>query len=76
MPSNQAMPKAHIRAPTDLQEAAELLAEARYTRHNKVSKGEIFRLAVREYLENQDDLPEEARDLLDDDLEANAGGTE
>jgi hypothetical protein len=73
MPSDQSIPKANIRAPTDLQEATELLAEARYSRHNKVSKSEIFRQAVREYLARQSDLPEEARDLLDEDLKADAG---
>lgn len=75
MPSNQ-MPRANIRAPTNLQEAAEILAEDRYTRHNKVSKGTIFRDALREYLINHwDELPQEGRDLLDEDLKANAGGS-
>ena len=68
------MPKAHVRVPTDIQEAAELLAETRYSRHNKVTKAEIFRTALREYIARQDDLPGEAADLLDVDLIANAGG--
>lgn len=68
------MPKANVRAPTNLQEAAELLAEKRYSRHNKTSKGDVFRDALREYFINHwDDLPGEARDLLDTDLVSNAG---
>ena len=74
MPSDQAMPKAHVRVPTHLQEAAEILAESRYTRQNKYSKGEVFREALRGYLASQEDLPEEAHDLLDEDHKSNAGG--
>jgi hypothetical protein len=67
------MPKANIRAPTNLQEAAELLAVARHSRTDKWGKGRVFRVALEEYLAEQDDLPEEARDLLDEDLETEAG---
>lgn len=76
VPSSDRMPRAHVRMPTNLQEACEILAEGRYSRHDKVSKAEIIREATREYLARQDDLPEEARDLLDDDLRSNAGGDE
>lgn len=74
--SSDQMPRANVRIPSHLLEAAEMLAEERYSRHNKVSRAEIIRVALRAYLPEQDDLPEEARDLLDDDHEANAGAGE
>jgi len=70
------MPKAGIRAPTNVQEAAEILAAERYSRNDKWTKSRVFREALREYLTRQDDLPEEARDLLDDNLEADSGNSE
>jgi hypothetical protein len=70
------MPKAGIRAPTNVQEAAEILAAERYSRNDKWTKSRVFREAISEYLRSQDDLPEEARDLLDDDFEANGGNRE
>jgi hypothetical protein len=45
--------------------------------HESVNKSDILRDALTEYFEQHyDELPEEARDLLDDDLVADAGGTE
>lgn len=70
------MPKAGIRAPTNVQEAAEILAAERYSRNDKWTKSRVFREAIGEYLRNQEDLPEEARDLLDDDVEADGGKSE
>jgi hypothetical protein len=52
------------------------LAAERYSRNDKWTKSRVFRTALREYLVQQDDLPEEARDLLDDDAEADGGKSE
>jgi Arc/MetJ-type ribon-helix-helix transcriptional regulator len=72
------MPRANVRVPTNLQEAAELLARERdyASRSESWSKARIVREALELYLPHQDDLPGEAADLLDDDLVANAGGGE
>lgn len=57
--------------------ALEQLAYARSSPHNMVNRTELMREAVDLYLEeNYDELPEESKDLLDDDLVANAGGEE
>jgi len=72
------MPRANVRIPSNLQEAAtRLAAERDYKNRNEDwSKARIIREALQGYLPNQDDLPEEARDLLDNDLVSNAGGEE
>jgi hypothetical protein len=72
------MPRANVRVPTNLQEAAELLARERdyQSRNDDWSKARVMREALALYLPQQDDLPEEAKDLLDDDLLANAGSDE
>lgn len=77
-PDHNRMPRANVRVPTNLQEGAELLARDRNysNRNDNWTKSRIFREALKLYLPLQDDLPEEARDLLDDDLLANAGAGE
>jgi hypothetical protein len=74
MPEQGEWPRTGFRCPSHLIEAAEQLAEKRYSRHDKWTPSRIYRDALRDYLANADDLPEETRDLLDDDLKANAGG--
>ncbi|MBV0903933.1 hypothetical protein [Haloarcula salina] len=73
-PDQSGMPRANVRVPTNLQESAELLARYRDTRNDAWSKSRVVREALKDYLPRQQDLPPEARDLLDDDLLANAGG--
>lgn len=52
-----------------------MLADERGSFDSSVPLAEIQRQAIAEYLGNHsDELPEEGRDLLDDDLIANAGG--
>lgn len=67
-------PRAGARIETNYQEAAELLAFKRTKRTDKWTKSRVIREALIEYLARAEDLPEEARDLLDDDMLANAGG--
>lgn len=63
--------------PTNQKEALFLLAKHRSARQrSNVPMAQLLREAVEIYLEDADDLPEEVRDLLDDDLLANAGGEE
>lgn len=63
--------------PTNHKEAVYQFAESRTTRTQPVSMADILREAVSEYLNNHyDELPGETRDLLDEDLIANAGGTD
>ena len=50
------------------------MTETRGAPGNRPAVAQLIREAVRQYIAEQDDLPEEARDLLDDDLLANAGG--
>lgn len=70
--------RAHIGAqvPTNHAEALFQLAQHRSTRADRTTQSDLIREAISEYLPKQDDLPEETRDLLDDDLLANAGGDE
>ena len=61
--------------PPNIKNAVVLLAHERSTPYETVGQSEVGREAIEEYLSNHyDELPEEARDLLDDDLKANAGG--
>jgi hypothetical protein len=80
MGSNQATgDKSRVSAniPTNQKEALFLLAKQRSARQREnVSMAEILRDYIEQGLEHEDDLPEEARDLLDDDLIANAGDTD
>jgi len=68
------MPRANVRIPSHHLEAAERLASKRHylKRDEKWNRGKVIRIALAEYLPNQDDLPEDARDILDDDTLANA----
>jgi len=68
------MPRANVRVPSHHLEAAELLARERAyrSRDEKWNRGKVIRKALAEYLPTQDDLPEDARDILDEDMLANA----
>ncbi len=61
---------------TNKKDALVKLAHSRSDAYEKVSMADLVRDALDEYLSRQDDLPEEARDDLDADLVANAGGEE
>ncbi len=79
-PSNSDELGGHIgfRVPSNVNTAYEQIANLRDFEagaHDTVNKSDVLREALIEYLDNHyDDLPEETRDLLDDDLVANAGG--
>ena len=60
--------------PTNHKEAIFQLAQHRSTRSDRTTMSDVLRRYVREGLEREDDLPGEIRDLLDDDLVADAGG--
>lgn len=77
MPPNQGsgMPRLTFSIPANHQTALEYLTETRGKPGNRPAVAQLVREAVAEYLANQEDLPPEARDLLDEDLVANAGGT-
>ena len=70
---SQGMPRIGARVPSNVIEAAEILAAERYDRHDKWNRSRVVREALLQYLLSQEDLPEEGRDLLDEDLLANAG---
>lgn len=63
---------------TNHKTAMEYLADERSEGYgNRVYVSELGREAVEEYLATHwDELPEEAKDLLDDDMKANAGAGE
>lgn len=67
-----------FRVPANVNTAYEQIANERDYEagaHDTVNKSDVLRDALIEYLDNHfDELPEETRDLLDDDLVANAGG--
>lgn len=67
-----------FRVPADVNAAYEQIANERNYHagpHETVNKSDVLRDALKEYLLNHyDELPQETRDLLDDDLIANAGG--
>ena len=66
-----------LRVGSDRISALEQLAFDRSTAHDKVTRAELIREAIDEYLrDNWEDLPEEAKDFLDEDMIANAGGEE
>ena len=63
------------RVPSNRLTALEQYAYQQSTPHETVKRSDLVRDAVDLFLaENWEDLPEEARDALDDDLKANAGG--
>lgn len=70
------MSAATLRIPTNHKEAVYQLAQSRSTRTDRVTMSDIFREYIRLGLqeEEEEDLPEEVLDLLDEDLKANAGG--
>lgn len=76
MPPNQGsgMPRITFSIPSNHQTALEYMTETRGAPGNRPAVSQLIREAVRQYLAEQEDLPEEAIDLLDDDLLANAGG--
>jgi len=67
-----------FRVPSNVNTAYEQIANLKDFEagaHATVNKSDILREALEEYLNNHyEELPEETRDLLDDDLIANAGG--
>lgn len=69
-----------LRVPADVNAAYEQIANERNYEagaHSTVNKSDVLREALEEWLNNHfDELPEETRDLLDDDLIANAGAGE
>lgn len=70
---------AHVGAyiPTNHAEAIFQISKSRSTRSDRVSQSDVLRDAIREYLQREaenEDLPGEVLDLLDEDLKANAGG--
>lgn len=69
---------AHVGAyiPTNHAEALFQLSQSRSTRVDRTTQSDLIRDAIAEYLQRQDDLPPETRDLLDDDLLANGGDSE
>ena len=77
MPPNQGNgPGTHIaaRVPTNRKSALEKWAHADSTPHETVTASDKLRNAIDEYLaDHWDELPEEARDDLDDDLKPNGG---
>jgi len=60
--------------PNNLKEALFLLAHERSEPRESTSASSLARDYIRDGLSEEDDLPEEVLDLLDDDLVANAGG--
>lgn len=78
MPPNQddGMPTLAVRVPSNYLTALEQIAHAESSPHERVYKSEITREALRAHfraLADDDELPEETRDLLDDDLVADGG---
>lgn len=62
--------------PTNHAEALYQLAKSRSTRSDKTSQSDLLRAAISQYLTREaakEDVPGEVRDLLDDDLVADAG---
>lgn len=71
--------KLTVRLPTNKKSALEKTAFERSTAHEKVSASEIAREAIDQWFQEQDQqnqLPEEVRDELDENLLADAGTEE
>lgn len=67
-------PRVAASIPTNQKNALEYLAHERTSPGNRTYVAEIVAEAIEEYLgNNYEDLPPEARDLLDDDLRADGG---
>jgi len=73
-PGNETRSSISARVPTNHKDALIYLADAESTAHDRVSLSEVLRDFVSEGLVRRwDELPEEAKDVLDDDLKADAG---
>lgn len=76
-PGDGQRPRVAAAVPTNHKTALDYVATVESTPGNRKYTADVIRDAIELYLsENYEDLPEEARDLLDDDLVADAGGTE
>lgn len=70
------MSKVGADVPTNIHEALYQLSkirDAQTPRDENISQASIIRRYIREGLQREEELPEEVRDLLDEDLLANAG---
>lgn len=68
-----------VKLPTNIAEALFQLAKHRDSREDRTNQSDLMRRYIIQGLRDDvadDEVPGEIRDLLDDDLEANAGGTE
>lgn len=66
-------PRLSVTLPQNQKLALEYVADAESVPGNRTTISEVARRYIREGLARED-LPQEAADLLDDDLDANAGG--
>lgn len=76
--STQPEGTAHVGAyiPTNHAEAIFQISQYRSSRSDRVSQSDVLRDAIKEYLKREaenEDLPGEILDLLDEDLKANGG---
>ena len=80
MVSNQSdgtNPRITASVPTNHKQALDSVAMERSNPGNRAYTADVVREAIEEWLGNHyDELPAESKDLLDDDLKANAGSGE
>lgn len=68
-------PRVAAAVPTNHKQALDYIASERSQPGNRTYTAEVVREAIQEWLHHHsDELPEEARDLLDDDVKSNNGG--
>lgn len=76
-PGDGERPRVAAAVPTNHKQVLDYAADQRSSPGNRAYTAEIVREAIEEWIHRHaSELPEEARDLLDDDLLANAGGEE